>query len=292
MDAWVIVGSFVIKNNKNRYIRISREIKETYDINVKFINYANISIALENGNTKIFLFNKEVTELPKYAVILRYDIYLIKALESLGVRCINSSSSIINARNKLKTYQILNDNNVPVPNTYYKSIGVTYKFLKYDKIKEYFNSNEFIMKTCIGSKGKGVFLIKNEEEFIKRTDTKSIFFFQEYIKESSGEDIRIYLSNHKVIAALKRKNENDFRSNTYQGGDIYKVNLDKECERLAIKVSNIMDLELCSIDLLKTNNGYKVCEVNSVPGLLLLNRLYGIKRRDIITSLILDLMGE
>lgn len=210
-------------------------------------------------------------DLPTYDAVLFYskDIFLANAMEKCGLKVFNSSTCISNCDNKARTYQLLSQHLVPIPETYIIPLTFYYNKTDYDKFIEKLELNlsyPFIAKKWYGSEGKQVFLIRSKEELkhLIETENGRELLFQKYYEECHGVDLRLNVIDNKVVSAIKRKsNSNDFRANLSIGGTAEKYLPTNEEIDIAIKASKALDSDFCGVDILQTKNGPVVCEVNS-----------------------------
>jgi ribosomal protein S6--L-glutamate ligase len=131
-----------------------------------------------------------------------------------------------------------------------------------------------IIKLARGTHGNGVVLAETKkaaksvmQAFYVMDDDGTNILMQEFIKESAGEDIRVFIVGGKVVASMKRKGlDDDFRSNLHQGGEGSTVKLTEDERRVAQKAAKSMGLSICGVDIMRSNKGPLVLEVNSSPG--------------------------
>ena len=218
----------------------------------------------ENGD----VFNSVAQEYA-FIVYLDKDKYLGQMLESGGLRLFNRASAIETCDDKMLTYLALSQKNIPIietipaPLCYTKNAKVDAAFLENVAQKLGF---PLVVKKSYGSFGMGVQLVHGMPELQK---TAQDFLcephvFQRYISISAGEDIRVMVIGGKVIAAMERKaQKGEFRSNIELGAIGRKIDLPKEYAQMAQTVANVLGLDYCGVDLLKTKDGPIVCEVNS-----------------------------
>ena len=199
------------------------------------------------------------------------DVYLAKKLVNSGIRLFNNAQAIEECDNKILTYLRLDKANIPMPRTYIPPktfVGVPYPNLTFlDKLPL---SYPYIIKEAFGSYGKQVYLINNRKEaekLIKSLGYKD-FLIQEYIEEAKGLDIRVNVVGNKVVNAIERINEHDFRSNLSNGGHGKEYKVSKEIEDLAIKACKALGLDFAGVDVIISNNGPLICEINSNPHFL------------------------
>lgn len=122
-----------------------------------------------------------------------------------------------------------------------------------------------VVKECFGSLGMQVYLVRNGEELHEISERLKLkpHLYQKFIEESSGRDLRVIVVGGRVIAAMKRVSETDFRSNAELGGRGEPFEPDAAARELCEKIANRLELDYCGIDLLFGEDGYLVCEVNS-----------------------------
>lgn len=201
------------------------------------------------------------------ASITFYGLAILRQFESLGVYCLNSSTPISNSRDKLLAHQLLSRGKIPMPTTAFgNSPGDTKDMI------EIVGGAPLIIKLLQGSQGESVVLAETKKAAQAVIQTfrtlRANFIVQEFIKESVGRDIRCLVLGNKVIGAMERRSEEgDFRSNIHQGGKGYPIKITSEERKIVIKAARILGLKFAGVDLLRSNHGPKVIEVNSSPGL-------------------------
>lgn len=214
-------------------------------------------------------------ELPYYdAVIPRigasvtfYGTSVVRQFEMMGTYSVNESVAISRSRDKLRSLQLLARKGVGLPRTGFANQSSNTK----DLIKTV-GGAPLVIKLLEGTQGIGVVLAENEksaESIIQAfMGLKANILVQEFIKEAGGADIRCFVVGDKVVAAMKRQGaEGEFRSNLHRGGSATLVKLTKEERATAVTAAKVMGLGMCGVDLLQSNTGPVVMEVNSTPGL-------------------------
>ena len=197
------------------------------------------------------------------------DVKLAKELEDEGYRVLNPSEAIADCDDKAKTYLKLVHHNVLQPKTVcsplkYFADGI----VDNDYLDEAINNLGFplVIKECFGSFGHQVYLAKDKEEAEKIITGigEKPYILQEFIKDAAGRDARLQVVGGKTVAAMGRRNDNDFRANITNGGIMEKYVPSPEEERLAEKVCEILKLDFAGVDILTDKQGNKyICEVNS-----------------------------
>lgn len=271
MDAWIIYSKSTIekKIKSGEIEKTKKYAKDNYNIDVDVISSHDFFISCEQGKNKVYYQGTEIKDFPKIVIFRKYDIYLARQLELMGVKVMNSTQAMIDARNKMKTYQVLANKGISAPKTLYIVSGIKKKCFYYDQVCKFFNNSKFILKYTYGSQGKYVHLITCEKEFNEAVKKyEGICIFQEYIESSFGKDIRCYVIGGKFIgAAIRQSAGDDFRSNLARGGHAIKFDYNDKVAKLAVDASNAFNLDICGVDILfKGNDDYTVCEVNALPG--------------------------
>jgi ribosomal protein S6--L-glutamate ligase len=217
----------------------------------------------------------EGAALPKYdAVIPRigasitfYGTAVVRQFEMMGTYVINESVAISRSRDKLCCMQLLSQKGVGLPRTGYAR--------QPDNVKDLIRNvggAPVVIKLLEGTQGIGVVLgesAKAAESIIEAfMGLNANILVQEFIKEAGGADIRCLVVGDKVVAAMKRQAaEGEFRSNLHRGGSAEIITLTPEEEETAISAAKVMGLRFCGVDVLRSNHGPLVMEVNSSPGL-------------------------
>lgn len=191
---------------------------------------------------------------------------VVQHFEAMGVFCTVTSEAIWQSRNKWTCFQILAKASIALPNTVY---GVAYDM---EELLSSFQDFPVIIKLTQGTHGHGVILAETYQSALSTIETLSAsnisFVIQEFIAESNGADLRAIVVDGVVVAAMKRQSKaGDFRSNLHRGGSSEAIKLTHEEERLAIRTAKVLRLGVCGVDILQSNRGPLVLEVNSTPGL-------------------------
>ena len=198
-----------------------------------------------------------------------YGISLLRHFEALGVLVINDASSIMAANDKWRTTQQLLLGGVPVPDTYY---AIQQKPLR--SLMAGIDGERYVVKLTDGSHGSGVFLADSHsqvasllEMLYKGNGYRTDIVIQEFIAESAGTDIRAFVVGGKVIASMQRQSlDGDFRSNLSRGGIGKKVTLTVKEKKIALDASQALGLQVAGVDIVRSNRGSLVIEVNASPG--------------------------
>ncbi|GAA3597818.1 30S ribosomal protein S6--L-glutamate ligase [Flavivirga amylovorans] len=196
-----------------------------------------------------------------------YACALIRQFDAMGAYCLNSAEAITQSRDKLLATQLFAKNDIHIPITGFANSPLDTK----DLIKMV-NGAPLIIKLLESTQGKGVVLAetnKAAESVINAfKSVKTNILVQEFIKEANGQDIRCFVVNGKVVASMQRQAaKGEFRANIHQGGAASKIKITPEERKLAIKAAKILNLPVAGVDIIRSNKGPLLLEVNSSPGL-------------------------
>lgn len=230
------------------------------------------SIGLEHHDPDLYYSGKRLSHydavIPRIgASITFYGLAVLRQFEQMGVYCANESIALSRSRDKLRSMQILSKYDVGIPATAF----VRQKTDVLPAIRR-LGGAPVVIKVLEGTQGVGVILAETEKmaEAIIETlqSARQNVLLQKFIRESRGRDIRAIVVGDRVVAAMRRKAVGDeFRSNVHRGGTTESITLEPEFERTAIRASQIMGLRIAGVDMLESDSGPQVMEVNSSPGL-------------------------
>lgn len=201
------------------------------------------------------------------ASITFYGTAVARQFEMMGVYNVNESVAISRSRDKLRSLQLLARRGIGLPVT-----GFAHSTKYTDDLIKLVGGAPLVIKLLEGTQGIGVVLAetsKAAESVIEAfRGLKEQILVQEFIKEAGGADIRCFVIGEKVVAAMKRQGkEGEFRSNLHRGGSASIIKLTPEERSTAVRAARIMGLNVAGVDLLRSNHGPVVMEVNSSPGL-------------------------
>lgn len=199
--------------------------------------------------------------------ITYYGTAVVRQFEQMDVYTPNTANGIANSRDKLRANQILSRHGIAMPPTAFVRDRA-------DVIPaiQAVGGAPVVIKLLEGTQGIGVILapeIKVAEAIIETLQsTKQNVLIQRFVKESRGRDIRALVVGDRVVAAMRRTAKGDeFRSNVHRGGSVERLEIDDEFERAAVRAAQIMGLKVAGVDMLESDDGPLVMEVNSSPGL-------------------------
>jgi ribosomal protein S6--L-glutamate ligase len=201
------------------------------------------------------------------AKITFYGTAVVRQFEMMGVYCVNESVAITRARDKLRALQILSKKGIGMPITGFASSP--------NDIKDLISiagGSPLVIKILHGTQGIGVVLAETKQAAESVIEAfyglKENILVQEFIEEANGCDIRCFVIGDKVVASMERKGiDGDFRSNLHKGGTASPAKITPEERKMAISATHGLGLNIAGVDILRSNKGPLVMEVNSSPGL-------------------------
>jgi ribosomal protein S6--L-glutamate ligase len=238
---------------------------------VRVINYAKCYVTLERGNPVVHYKGEEVRDvdviIPRIAQSLtKYGSSIVRQFEMQNVFTATSSIAIVRSRDKLRSMQLLAKAGVGIPKTVFAR-----ETADFDGVLEQVGGAPVIIKVARGTHGNGVVLAETRKAGLAVMQAFYVegvnFLVQEFIQESAGVDIRAFVVNGKVVASMVRQSlDDDFRSNLHQGGEGISVKLTAEERKTAQKAAKAMGLSICGVDMMRSERGPLVLEVNASPG--------------------------
>lgn len=232
------------------------------------VNYAKCYMAVEKGNPVVYYKGEKLVGIdaiiPRIAQsYTRYGSAVVRQFEMQGIYTTTTSIAIVRSRDKLRAYQLLAKAGVGVPKTVFAR-----ETADFEEVIELAGGAPLVIKVARGTHGNGVVLAETRKAakavmqafFVEGVN----FLVQEFIEESAGSDIRALVVGGRVVASIKRQSlDDDFRSNTHQGGVGKPIKLTEEEEKTAIRAAKAMGLPICGVDMMRSERGPLVLEVNS-----------------------------
>ncbi|MGA7980566.1 MAG: 30S ribosomal protein S6--L-glutamate ligase [Chromatiaceae bacterium] len=201
------------------------------------------------------------------ASVTFYGTAVLRQFEMMGVYPLNESVAITRARDKLRSLQLLSRKGIGLPVT-----GFAHAPDDVEDLIKMVGGAPLVIKLLEGTQGIGVVLAETQkaaESVIEAfMGLRANILAQEYIQEAGGADIRCFVIGDKVVAAMRRQaKEGEFRSNLHRGGMPALVRITPEERSTAVRAARIIGLNVAGVDMLRSNHGPVVMEVNSSPGL-------------------------
>ena len=263
MKGIIIINPYLVPKES---VHQAERLKEEFinlNVDAEIITDAFLRSELDCGKINAVLKGVD------FAVYLDKDKYQSEILSRTGIRVFNSHESIRVCDDKAVTYIALSGSNLKIPKTIFGALCYRNDLAVKKEWAEEIGKKlgyPVIVKESFGSMGKGIHKADTPAELLaamKHVKLKP-HLFQEYVSSSVGRDVRVIVIGGKAIAAMERRNENDFRSNVAQGGIGVKIDLPERFKHVAEKCARVLRLDYCGVDLLYGQDGEPyVCEVNS-----------------------------
>jgi ribosomal protein S6--L-glutamate ligase len=281
----------ILSNGPGNYsTKRLKEVALSRGHQVKVIKYRDCYASIEKNNPTVSYKGEDLggydAIIPRIASYMtRYGSAIVRQLEMQGVYTVSSSIAITRSRDKLRSLQLLAKAGVGIPKTI-----VSRNSTDIDNLIEKVGGTPVIIKLARGTHGNGVVLAETKkaaksvlQAFYLTNEDGTNVLLQEFVKESAGTDIRAFVVGGRVVASMKRQSlDDDFRSNLHKGGEGTVVKLTDEENKMAIKAAKAMGLNIAGVDLMRSERGPLILEVNASPG-------FGIEKvtgRDVATPII------
>ncbi len=270
-----------------RLVQIAKERGHSVDV----IKYKNCFVSVDSSDPKVIYKGKAI-DIKQYDAIIprianymtRYGTTIVRQLEREGIFTTASAIAIQRSRDKLRATQIM-ARVVDVPRTVFSRNS-----LDIDGMLEQVGGAPVIIKLGRSTHGNGVVLADTKkaaksalQAFYLYNEDGTNVMLQEFIEESAGVDIRVFVVGGRVVASMKRQSlDDDFRSNLHRGGEGNPIKLTEEERKVAVKAAKAMGLSVAGVDIMRSARGPLVLEVNASPG-------FGIETvtgRDVATPII------
>lgn len=201
------------------------------------------------------------------ASVTFYGTAVLRQFEMMGTYPLNESVAISRSRDKLRSLQLLSRKGIGLPVT-----GFAHKPDDIEDLIKMVGGAPVVIKLLEGTQGIGVVLAETKKAAQSVIEAfmglKADILVQEFIKEADGADIRCFVVGDKVVATMKRQGgEGEFRSNLHRGGTSSLIRITPEERSIAVRAAKTMGLNVAGVDMLRSNHGPVVMEVNSSPGL-------------------------
>lgn len=238
---------------------------------VRIVDYTKCYVTLERNNPVVRYKGENLEDIdviiPRIASSLtKYGSSIVRQFEMQNVFTTTSSIALVRARDKLRSMQLMAKAGVGIPKTLFAR-----ETAETEDVIEQVGGVPIIIKVARGTHGKGVVLAETKkaaEAVMQAFYVEGVsFLIQEFVKESAGTDIRAFVVNGKVVASMMRQSlDDDFRSNLHQGGSGTVIKLTDEEKKIAQKAAKAMGLSICGVDMMRSDRGPLVLEVNASPG--------------------------
>ncbi len=257
------------------------EVARAREIDLQVVLPEQFELVVTRDDRKSILIDDKQIPLPDF-VLPRlgsktgfFALSVIRQLEYLGVYVCNTADAIESVKDKLYMHQKLAHSSLATPHTMLAKFPIDTALVKREI------GFPLVIKNVTGMQGTGIYLCDSEDKFtdvmelIYTNNSNANIILQEFIATSRGQDVRVFVVGGKVVACMKRSSKTSFKSNVSRGGDVSEFELSPEGEWLATETAKLLGLDIAGIDLLFDENGFKICEANSAPGFIGLEKIVG-----------------
>jgi ribosomal protein S6--L-glutamate ligase len=257
---------------------------------VRVMNPLDFTMVLSTRNPEIYYRGRKLD--PPDAVIPRigssitfYGLAVVRHFEMMGVYCVNEADAIARSRDKLRALQLLSrSEEIGVPPT-----AIARKPDYARRMLSHVGGAPAIVKLIQGTQGAGVVIVDSKQSFDSVIDAFHAIgqniLIQSFVKEAKGTDIRAFVVGRRVVAAMTRRAiEGEFRSNVHLGGSATRTKLPPEYRKAAVHATERMGLKIAGVDMLASDEGPMIMEVNSSPGLEGIERSSGVDVADAVIN--------
>ena len=239
---------------------------------VRVIDHVQCDMVIEKNKPAIYYGSEKIRHIdaiiPRIGASVTFTgANIIRQFEMMQVPTVTKAEALLKSRDKITSLQILSSNGIDVP----KSVLIHNNF-NMDFMLNHISSYPAIVKLTNSTHGLGVLLAQDKKtaesmiEAFGKVKQKSLL--QEFISESRGQDIRVFIVDGKIVASMKRQALGDeFRSNLHRGGSAEIEELSSYEEEIATKAAKVLGLSVAGVDILRSKRGPLVLEVNASPGL-------------------------
>ena len=277
MEVWILYGDDIestadLAHEVRRFIA---EGKKTDDVTVKIYKPSQFDLLVTKERRDSILIDGKAVPLPdcvfpyfNHVDHSYFALAIVRQLERLGVHVFNGAATIETVRDKLHTHQILAESGIDTPDTMLAKFPVDIELIEREI------GFPVVVKTLNGALGIGVFLLESQSAFrdlmelVGETNTNLQLIFQKFVSVSKGRDLRLFVVDGEVVAAMERRaQDGGFKANYSSGATVHSFEPDAEAIDIAVRTAKVLDIQIGGIDLLfKEGGGYTICEANTFPG--------------------------
>ena len=236
------------------------------------LDHLRCDIVIEKRKPQLYYKGEQITDfdaiIPRIgASVTFYGTAVVRQFEMMKVFTTTESQALVRSRDKLRSLQILSRAGINLPKTAFTDYSKDT-----DSLIKKVGGPPCVIKLLEGTQGVGVLLAETKSAAHSVLEAfqglNARVMVQEFIKEANGADVRAFVVDGVIIGAMKRQGkEGEFRSNLHRGGTATIIELSEEEENTALKAAKALGLGIAGVDMLQSNDGPKVMEVNSSPGL-------------------------
>ena len=281
MEVWILYGDDIESNADLAHECRRFQVEgENMGIDVKIIKPSQFDLLVTQEERDSILIDGKAVPLPYFNHNDHgyFSLAIARQLERLGVHVFNGADVIEIVRDKLHTHQILAESGIDTPDTMLAKFPVDIQLIE-DTI-----GFPVVVKTLNGALGIGVFLLESRSAFqdlmelVGETNPNLQLIFQKFVSVSKGRDLRLLVVDGEVVAAMERRaQDGGFKANFSSGASVHEFIPDQEAIDIALKTSEVLEIDIGGIDLLfKEGGGYTICEANTFPGFKGLEQASGV----------------
>lgn len=283
--------------DKDYSVKRLLEAAKNKHIEIKIVTPEQFEMVVTRSDTKSILIDDKLEQLPDFVIprmgsdTTYYAFSVIRQLEHLGVYVCNGADAIYSVKDKLYMHQLLARSKLSSPKTMLAKFPIATSVVKREV------GFPLVIKNVTGTQGSGIYLCESEEKFIDvmelvYSNNKSAnIILQEFIKNSHGRDLRVFVVGGKVIGCMQRSSSGSFKANYSKGASVSSFELTPEMEWLSTEAAKLFDLDIAGIDLLFDKDELKICEANSSPGFIGMEEVVGRRIAEDIMDYILVKIG-
>lgn len=263
----------VLSRNPNLYSTkrlVEAALQHGHEVHV--IDHLKCNIEIEKGKPRLYYDGAYLEDfdaiIPRIgASVTFYGTAVVRQFEMMNVFTVASSRGIVHSRDKLRCLQVLSKEGIGLPKTVFTNYSRDVKH-----VVESAGGAPVVLKLLEGTQGLGVVLAENQNAAQSVLEAfnglKARVIVQEFIREAKGADLRAFVVDGQVVGAMKRQGkEGEFRSNLHRGGSSAMIELTPEETATAIRAAKALGLAVAGVDMLQSERGPLILEVNSSPGL-------------------------
>jgi ribosomal protein S6--L-glutamate ligase len=239
---------------------------------VRVLDHMYCDLKISNNKLEVFYEDEKIENydviIPRIgSAVTSYGAAVVRQFQEMGVFSTLDHEALLRTRDKLSSLQLLASKGIGVPNTIISNNSYIIP-----ELLERLDSMPVVIKLLSGTHGLGVIKaedVPTAESIIESFQKlKQRVLLQEFIAEAKGADVRVFIVNGEIIGVMQRQaKEGEFRSNLHRGGSSFVIKLTEQEKVTALKAAEIMGLAVCGVDMLRSNKGPLVLEVNASPGL-------------------------
>lgn len=254
MKFWIIYSA-KLENHSSPILMSEEASRQGLDHSLFFYEY--FSIKTEDGKKRLFYKDEVIQHYPDVVLFRGYNHGLMKLLEQKGAMVINNAQTALLSKDKWMSHQLLGQHGIQQPTTLLVDENSSFDGFASSLGKP------FVLKDRTGQKGHNVFLIENQTQYKQALENNTSFLAQQYVKNSHGTDVRVFVVGDKLFGMRRTNNTGGFKTNLAEGIICKPISLNKQQKNLAKNIASILGLKIGSVDFLVDGNNWVFCEANS-----------------------------